>query len=219
MHWPGVTSIWSAIKPFDPQVWINSIRRKNPDWREDEIAQFMENTRNTAAARGTAMHEAIEKYLENRALFNFDEGIDEIGKPYFYNILHFLRYQIDSVIAIEPLVYWDMSDICGENAGALGYVDLVATHNGKIVLYDWKTADKPKYEQYIENYKVQVSAYAAMFYQTYGIKVDEVRICVAIKNAKKPQIFSLTRPEMKRHLNTFIINVKKYNRLMENFDE
>lgn len=218
--WPGVTSIWEAVKPFDKRIWIKSLQRKHPDWDMDQIVQFMEDTKNNAAARGSATHNAIEKYFENPVEFNFEEDCEEAGKPYFKNLLPLLRYEVDQIVAVEPLVWWDMSEVVGhEKAGAIGYIDMIGIHRGKTVLYDWKTADKPKRKEYLDNYFTQVSAYAAMVYQTYGIKIDEVRICIAIPGAKAPQVFTLPRYNMKRYLQLFISNVKEYCKMLDDFED
>lgn len=216
--WRGVTSIYSAVHPFDKRIWIRSIQKKNPDWEMDQIVQYMEDVKNNAAKRGTAMHEAIEQYLMDPS-YDWENECDECGIPYFKCMLSLLRYQIDEVIAVEPLVYWDMSEIAGEGAGAIGYIDCIGRHNGETILYDWKTSDKPKNREYLNNYFVQVSAYSAMVYQMYGIKIDEARICVAIKGRTAPQVFTLDRMDIKNYLRQFIINVKKYMELMRDQDD
>lgn len=217
--WPGVTSIWSAVKPFDRSIWIKSLQRKNPDWDMDYILWYMDHVRDTAAARGSAMHEAIELYLADPNGFDLEANCEENGRPYFECMLPLLRYEIDEVISVEPLVWWDLTDIVGhKDAGAIGYIDLVAEHDGKVVLYDWKTADKPKNRQYLDNYFTQVSAYSAMVYQTYGIKVDEARICVAIKGKNYPQMFTLDRSIMKRYIELFLTNVQEYCKQLDEFE-
>lgn len=213
--WPSVTGVYSSVHPFDPTLWINKLQRDNPTWSADDIEEEMERVRITAATRGSMMHEAIETYLKDRINFNILQ-CELLGRPYFKNIYDYLRYEIDEVVAIEPLAYIDVSKEFGINdAGCMGYIDLIGTHNGKNIIYDWKTSDKPKQAQYIDSYLIQVSAYAAMTYYTYGIKIDEARIVIAIKGKDKPQVFTLDRDEIKVYLNKFLNNLKKYKLMKE----
>lgn len=211
--WMSVTGLYSYVNPFDPTLWIAKIKRENPTWNSSEVEEFMEKTRNEASTRGSMMHEAIEYYLRHRTRFDLEKDCERYGKPYFKCIWNYLRYHVDAVVAIEPLVFMDLNQVLGTkdyDAGLLGYVDLVGIENDKVIIYDWKTADKPKREVYIENYKIQVSAYSAMFYQTYGIKIDEARIVVAIKGKSAPQVFTLNREEIGENLLKLLENYKKY---------
>lgn len=212
--WPSVTGVYGAVHPFDPTLWINKLQRLNPEWGADDIEEEMERVRITSSARGSMMHEAIETYLKDRS--SFDISMCELaGRPYFKCIYDYLRYEIDNVIAIEPLAYIDMSEKLGENVGCMGYIDLIGTHEDKTVIYDWKTSDKLKDTRYIENYFIQVAAYSAMTYHTYGLKIDEARLVVAIGGRAKPQVFTLDRDGIKEYLRKFFNNLKKYKQIIE----
>lgn len=212
--WPSVTGLYSAIHPFDPTLWINKIKRENPDWDMGQITEYMEDVKVKAATRGSMMHEAIETYLKDRVNFNMTRDCELVGRPYLKCIMDYLRYEIDTVIAIEPLAIIDMEEKLGPNCGCMGYIDLIGVHEGKNVIYDWKTSDKPKNVKYLDNYFIQVSAYAAMTYYTYGIKIDEARIIVAIAGKAKPQVFTLEREDIKGYLKMFFDNMKKYSLLV-----
>lgn len=215
--YPGVTSIHAAVEPFDPTLWINKIKRENPDWNEQQINDFMEETRISAARRGSQMHEAIEQYLFDRVNFSLEQCGKE-GLPYFQQILQFLRYQVDKVLAIEPFVYWDMEKVTGyKGAGALGYIDLVGIKDGKVVIYDWKTSNKKKNPSWITNYFIQIAAYSAMLYQTYGIKAESAIIVIATDKANvQPQVFNLSRDDIGNYLRMFIEEVQTYYQMKEN---
>ena len=60
-----------------------------------------------------------------------------------------------------------------------GQVDCVAEYNGKLSVIDFKTANKERKEDWIENYFLQTTAYAIMYEELFGKRIDQLVILMA----------------------------------------
>jgi len=60
-----------------------------------------------------------------------------------------------------------------------GQVDCVAEYNGKLSVIDFKTANKERKEDWIENYFIQTTAYAMMYEEIFGKRIDQLVILMA----------------------------------------
>ena len=81
----------------------------------------------------------------------------------------------DSIYALEESLY-------SEELGVAGTVDCIAEYNGELSIIDFKTAEKPKPRDWIENYFVQAAAYACMFFERTGIPVKKLVIIMTCEN-------------------------------------
>lgn len=219
VYYPSFSTYKNFIDPFDPTNWTNSLRRKNPDWDDDQIHQFMEDTRDYGALRGTQMHELIEDYLACRSIFNLDDYKESHsdGIYYFNKILPFLRYSVGDVIAIEPFLQWDGQPFLNEGQGIMGYADLISTDGKLVYLDDWKTATKRKSADYLKGYKMQASIYCLMAKQCLGIEVDVARIVVSPQSGSL-QVIELSRDEIAFWIKKFIKGMLEYWKKYEIFE-
>ena len=212
-YYPSVGTINGVGKVFDPTNWINSLKRKHPEWTMEEIQAEMDRIRDWGAERGTQMHDLIEDYLKDR--WKFAETYDESAyhndvTNCFRKIYPYIKYEIDSTILMEAFTQIRLDNIIGiENAGVLGYPDHLGTQGSKVILNDWKSANKRKNRQDIPNYFWQVAAYAMMIKNQFGIQVDEARIVVAPVQGSL-QIFTLDRDSIKRNLAEFLGYAQQY---------
>jgi CRISPR/Cas system-associated exonuclease Cas4 (RecB family) len=62
--------------------------------------------------------------------------------------------------------------------------ECIAEYNGELAIIDFKTAEKPKPKQWIENYFVQAAAYACMFYEMTEIPVKKLVIIMTCENGE-----------------------------------
>ena len=104
-----------------------------------------------AAARGTAMHKILERYIgeegyldltnvglkaHNMAIRVIQQGLCNVSE--YYGIECTLHY---------PGLY-------------AGQTDMVGVHKGEDAIIDFKQTNKPKKEEWIGDYKLQLAAYA-----------------------------------------------------------
>ena len=84
---------------------------------------------------------------------------------------------IDNIYALEKSLY-------SRELGVAGTVDCIAEYKGELAIIDFKTAEKPKPVDWIENYFVQAAAYACMFYEITDIPVKKLVILMTCTNGE-----------------------------------
>ena len=75
--------------------------------------------------------------------------------------------RINNIHALERSLYSDY-------LGLAGRVDCIAEYDGELAVIDFKTSTKIKPEEWIENYFVQETAYACMYFEMTGIPVKNL---------------------------------------------
>ena len=150
---PSITSVTSF---YNRQIFI--------EWRKRVGEEKANRITKKATARGTDFHEAAQAYLMNDELDwkNFLPATQYMfhhAKPYLD--------KIQNIHAIERTLY-------SEYLGLAGRVDCIAEYEGELAVIDVKTSEKSKPEKWLENYFVQETAYACMYYELTGIPVKKL---------------------------------------------
>ena len=119
---------------------------------------------NLSSSRGTAMHKILEAYVLQKGY----EDLTELGKT--------AKKMASKVIQIglEPVDEWYGSEVTlfypGLYAGA---TDLVCRHNGLDTIVDFKQANKPKRKEWIDDYHLQIAAYAMAHDHVHGSQIRQ----------------------------------------------
>jgi genome maintenance exonuclease 1 len=183
-YYPSVTSITSF---------------KNAQFFKKWRARIGENEANRITARatqrGTAFHSITEDYFK---------GDLDLNKYLENNPLSVRMFQlakstldrIDNVHCLETFLY-------SHYLGLAGRVDCIAEFDGELAVIDFKTSTKDKKESYIENYFVQETAYAAMFFERSGIEVKKIVTIIATEEGSV-QVFE------KYNLDDYLQLLKSY---------
>jgi genome maintenance exonuclease 1 len=96
--------------------------------------------------------------------------------------------------------------------GYAGRVDIIYRNkNSQPVILDFKSATKPKREDWIENYKLQISAYFLAYWEMTGERPCGGEIWISNEVEPYPQIFKLNLEEIKRYSKKFLQLVKLYH--------
>ena len=122
---------------------------------------------NRAARRGKSTHDLVEQYLKNETPSIRDVlplGLFRLLKPYLESI--------DNIHAIEKIMFSHKYTIAGQ-------VDCIAEYNGKLSVIDFKTANKERNDEWNENYYIQCSAYAEMYEELFGTRIDQIVVLMA----------------------------------------
>ena len=157
-----MVSITSVTSWYNKQIFI--------DWRKRIGEAEANRITKRATSRGTATHELIENHLLNKEV-EFDKPSP---KMLFLQAKETLK-NINNIYALEESLY-------SEELGVAGTVDCIAEYNGELSIIDFKTAEKPKKRDWIENYFVQAAAYACMFFERTGIPVKKLVIIMTCEN-------------------------------------
>ena len=159
-----MVSITSVTSHFNKEIFVEWRKRVG----EDEANRITKR----ATARGTATHSLIEKYL-----FNKDVEFDKPGPKMLFQQAKKTLQSINNIYALEKSLY-------SLELGVAGTVDCIAEYNGELSIIDFKTAEKPKPRDWIENYFVQAAAYACMFYERTDIPVKKLVIIMTCANGE-----------------------------------
>jgi hypothetical protein len=139
------------------------------EWRRKVGEEVANRKTARATGRGTAFHSIAETYLKNEPVdsSNYDPlpyTLFKLAKP--------ILDRIDNIHVLEGALYSHYLRIAGR-------VDCIAEFDGELAVIDFKTSDKEKKEEWIENYFVQETAYAAMFYELTGLQVKKIVTIIA----------------------------------------
>jgi len=150
---PSITSVTSFYNREVFRKW----RKRVGDTEANRITK-------ESTERGTDYHEAAQAYLENKEL-DWDNYLP-LTQFMFKSSQPYLD-KIGKIHAIERTLY-------SEYLGLAGRVDCIAEYDGELAIIDFKTSKKIKPEKWIEQYFVQETAYACMYYELTGIAVDKL---------------------------------------------
>jgi len=188
-NYPSVTSVLGIRKKEGLQKWRDSVGNEVANWEM-----------NRAARRGKSFHKLVEQYLNNETPSIRDVlplGLFRLAKPYID--------KIENIRLLEQIMVSPKLTIAGQ-------VDCVAEYNGKLSVIDFKTANKERIEDWIENYFLQCTAYSSMYEETFGEKIEQIVVLLAAEDGtmtayvKDPQDYM---KELVLSIETFYRSVMK----------
>lgn len=167
---PSVTTVLSSL----PKPGLD-------DWRKSIGEEEADRIMRAAAIRGTAAHTMWELYLRNDP--NFSRKVMPTTIALFKQLQPWLDRNID-------FLYGNEIPLFSKALRTAGRCDAIASVNGRPAVVDFKTSTNPKHIEHIENYFLQVSCYAIMIEEMYGMVVEDAYVLVAVENGK-PQSFPI----------------------------
>ena len=191
---PSVTTILGKTKD---QEFIKRWKAKVGEAKAEEI-------KNLSSKRGTAMHKFLESYVEGVGY----EDLTDIGvqaKPMAQKIIE---------IGLAPVDEWYGSEITLYYPGLYaGSTDLVCRHNGMDTIVDFKQANKPKNKDWIEDYYLQIAAYAMAHDYVYNSQIQQGIIMVCTPDLYY-QEFKFKDHELRQWKHKFLKRLDMYHELM-----
>ena len=154
---PSVTTILDATKPIEAKKALVEWRRRVGEQKAKEITA-------EAAGRGTRMH----KYLENYVLKG-ETG--EPGSNPYSKQSHQMAHTIISQGLSNCPEFWGTEVSLYFPKVYAGTTDLVGLHDSDEAILDFKQTNKPKKREWIEDYFLQLTAYANAHNEVYGTKI------------------------------------------------
>lgn len=192
---PSVTTILGATQPEEKKQSLQN-------WRNSVGAERAQAITTEAANRGTRMHKYLEDYIRNGV-------ISERGSnPYSWashkmaqTVIEDGLKNVNEIWGVEiplyfPQLYAGTTDGCG-------------LHMGEESILDYKQTNKPKKIEWIDDYFLQLVAYALAHNEVYGTKIRKgvVLMCV------KPPVDSTTmEPTDRPQYQEFILEPKDFDR-------
>jgi len=215
---PSVTTILGATSDDTGlQKWRKSVGEE----KANQISKFSAN-------RGTLMHYHIEMFLtseladkKERLMYALKETQEyakregftteelTVGRKLFFNFYISESFErVKSVLMHEARLY---SLRGGGYAGRVD--DIYVDADDCIVIADYKSSRKAKKEDWIENYKLQVSAYSIAYWEMFDKVPSRAEIWISNEIETEPQIFVLDQDEIKHYYKMFIEKVKQYHEM------
>jgi genome maintenance exonuclease 1 len=192
---PSVTTILDATKSEESKQALANWRRRVGHSKAQEITT-------EAAGRGTRMHKWLEDYIKTGVM----------GEPGSN------PYSIQSHLMARSIIDQGLSK-CNEFWGTevslyfpkiyAGTTDLVGLHEGSEAIMDHKQTNKPKKREWIEDYFVQLAAYANAHNEVYGTKIRKgvIFMCSA---ANEYQEFILEGADFDTYTDKWFNRVEQY---------
>ena len=196
---PSVTTILAQTKD---KTYLNDWRNKIGNEEADRIF-------NLSSKRGTAMHKFLEKHIQGTGY----EDLTDIGvqaKPMAQKIIEVGFTPIEHYFGCEVMLHYP-----GLYAGS---TDLVCEHNGLETIADFKQSNKPKREEWIDDYKLQIAAYAMAHDYVYGSQIRQGIIMVCTPDCYY-QEFKFQDGELRRWKHEFLKRLDSYYYLKQDYKE
>ena len=153
---PSVTTILSATQSEEKKASLAA-------WRERMGTENATRIVDQAATRGTAMHTIIEKFLLGQGYLDLTE-VGQNAQTMAQQIIEKgLKNRLHEFWGLEVTLYYP-----GLYAGA---TDVVGVYDGSESIVDFKQSNKPKKKEWIEDYKLQLAAYAMAHNEVYGTNI------------------------------------------------
>ena len=162
--YPSVTSVISFIS-----------RKKFADWRARVGEEAANKKTKHATTRGTKLHKVLEVYIDNGDY----QSLDEYQSPLIQLMFKAAKSQLDSRLGT---IYQQETNMSSDRLCLAGTVDLICEVDGELSIVDFKTSEKEKPEEWLEDYFVQLSAYWAMFSEKTGVVPKKLVVFLVAEN-------------------------------------
>ena len=190
---PSVTTILSATESAEK-------REALARWRESKGEEIATRIVDESAARGTAMHKILEKYILEEGYLD----LTNVGRDAHNMAIRVIEQGLCNV----PEYYGTECTLYYPGLYA-GQTDLVAIHKGKDAIIDFKQTNKPKKREWIEDYCLQLAAYAMAHNFIYKTKIDKGVIMMCSKD-NFYQEFVIEGLEFQKYKHNFLRRVDEY---------
>ena len=166
---PSVTTILDATKSQESKEALQNWRKRVGFAKAQEITT-------EAASRGTRMHKFLEDYVKTGIL-------NESGSNPYSIQSHKMADSIIRQGLCNCTEFWGTEVPLYFPEVYAGTTDLVGIHDGSESIMDHKQTNKPKKREWIDDYFVQLAAYANAHNELHGTKIRKGVIFMCDPNA------------------------------------
>ena len=195
---PSVTTILKVTQSEEDKAAIEA-------WKQRVGHKEANRIKNEASSRGSSMHAYLEQYLLGK--FNLDLLDEEERSKKMANeiIDNGLKDKLSEVWGAEATVYFP-----GKYAGT---ADCIGIYEGKESILDFKQSNKPKKEEYIEDYFLQVGAYSLAHNTVYNSKITQGVILICTVD-RLFQDFKIEGADLIKYQNKFLERVEQFYQII-----
>jgi genome maintenance exonuclease 1 len=195
---PSVTSILDRTKSEESKAALQKWR----DWVGHSKAQQITTE---AAGVGTAMHKILENYCQG------------IVKPPGTNQVQQIAHPMAQTVIKEGLAHFD--EIWGNEISLYypeiyaGSTDGAGSWKGKEAIFDFKQTNKPKKDEYVEDYKIQIVMYGEAHNKLYGTNI-QTGVILMCSRACEYQQWVIEGAEWSKYVDIMWRRVEKYYEML-----
>ena len=197
---PSVTTILDKTKPLEKVLALQN-------WRKRVGEQEAQRITTESAGRGTRMHKWLEDYVN-------DDILKEAGtNPYSQQS----RRMAESIIRqglCNVTEYWGTEVPLYYSGLYAGTTDCLGLWKGEPAILDFKQTNKPKKREWIDDYFIQLAAYAQAHNDMHGtdIRTGVILMCSAPALDEDPvyQEFVVEGTEFEHYSTEWAKRVEQY---------
>ena len=156
---PSVTSILQATQSEEKKASL-------ANWKARVGTTEANRIKNDASNRGTSMHAFLEKYLLGQLNLELLEEEENKSKKMADEIIEQgIKNKLSEIWGTEATLYYP-----GKYAGTC---DACGVYEGQETIIDFKQSNKPKKEEWIEDYYLQLGAYSLAHNVVYNSRITQ----------------------------------------------
>jgi len=196
---PSVTTILGATKD---QSFLRN-------WKNKVGHEEAERIKNLSSRRGTSMHKFLESHIQG---IGYDD-LTPIGcaaKPMAKKVIEMGLTPVEEYYGSEVMLHYP-----GLYAGS---TDFVCLHNGMETIVDFKQSNRPKKEEWVQDYYLQIAAYAMAHDHVYGSKIRQGVIMMCTPDLYY-QEFKIQDSELRSRKHGFLKRLNMYHELQHSEKE
>ena len=191
---PSVTAVLSATKDkAHLEAWANRVGK-------DEA----ERIKNESATIGTHMHSVVERLLLNRPLDVPRTWLQIKGYRMGYALLEHFFPHVDEVWGTEIPLYYP--------ATYAGTSDCIGVYKSDESIIDFKQTNKMKKREWIEDYFIQLAAYAMAHNKVHGTSIRQ-GVIMMVSQDNQTQEFLTCGREFDSYGDKWMRRVEAFERL------
>jgi genome maintenance exonuclease 1 len=162
---PSVTTILDKTKPQEKREALANWRKAVGEERAQQITT-------EAANRGTRMHAYLETYVQSGDMKPLPTN--PYAHPSWFMAAEIILQGLDNVDE-----FWGVEVPLYYSGLYAGTTDCLGLWKGKPAIMDFKQTNKPKKREWIEDYFLQLAAYAQAHDHMHGTSIDQGVILMA----------------------------------------
>lgn len=178
---PSVTTILEKTKPEESKRALQEWRRRVGEAQAQQITT-------EAANRGTRMHTYLEHYVKTGEL-------KERGSNPFGWASHAMAQTVIEDGLVNVNEFWGVEIPLYFPGLYAGTTDGAGIHLNDESILDYKQTNKPKQEKWIDDYKLQLVAYALAHNEVYGTNIRKGVVLMCVKPPTDTMGNPLERPQ------------------------
>ena len=191
---PSVTTILSRTKD---QGFLKKWKAKVGEAQAEVI-------KNISSKRGTSMHKYIEAFILQQGYEDMT-SLGQQAKTMAHKVIEMGLTPVEEYYGSEVTLYYP-----GLYAGS---TDLVCVHNEMDTIIDFKQSNSPKRKEWIEDYYMQIAAYAMAHDYIHGSTIQQGIIMVCTPDLYM-QEFRFQGAELRMWKHKFLARLNEYYEML-----